>query len=224
MKIHLAAEDSEIIDRCVAIVENHPKCLIVGVSCDPQAVRRLVESRQVDIVIHSSSSLRTLFAVAQDLGNCQECGQLPRSTIVARRVDRCFVYEALAYGADDVVEFNQSDENFIRDLKVAASGKVRACESFLIRSVEPPPPLSGATIGDLIGIDLKIARLVSMGYSDRDIADLLSYSHQTIRNKVSKLLERLELRNRTQIGIAYIFHRMSELESARNSASALSRN
>ena len=218
MKIHLAACDSEITDRCIAIASKVQGCEIVGISHDPFEVRRLVEAGSVDLVVHSSMSLRTLLGVAQVLGECKACGDPPRSVIIARNIDRAYVYGALALGADDVIEFHQDDESLTSAVMASTLTGQRSCQRFLVGNVEPAPALSAVSIADLRGVDLKIVRLVSMGYADREIAGLLNFSHQTIRNKISRLLEANGLRNRTQLGMAYIFFRMSQLDTAAGAA------
>ena len=50
-------------------------------------------------------------------------------------------------------------------------------------------------------LDAKIARLVAYGLSDQEIAEILNYRHQTIRNRVSKMLGDFGLKNRTELSL-----------------------
>lgn len=47
--------------------------------------------------------------------------------------------------------------------------------------------------------ELKIIRLISDGKNNREIAELMNYSEGTIKNKISRILEILEVKDRTQL-------------------------
>lgn len=49
--------------------------------------------------------------------------------------------------------------------------------------------------------EMKIIRLVGMGYSNKEINFELNFSEGTVRNYISSILQKLELRDRTQIAI-----------------------
>lgn len=49
--------------------------------------------------------------------------------------------------------------------------------------------------------DIKIVELISKGFSNKEIASALNYSEGTIKNNVSKILEKLEMTDRIQIAI-----------------------
>jgi DNA-binding NarL/FixJ family response regulator len=50
-------------------------------------------------------------------------------------------------------------------------------------------------------IDFDIGRFVSMGIADRDIASLVHAAPQTVRNRISAILERSRLVNRTDLAV-----------------------
>lgn len=50
-------------------------------------------------------------------------------------------------------------------------------------------------------IDLEIGNLVSIGMADRDIANLVHVAPQTVRNRISAILDRSRLVNRTDLAV-----------------------
>ncbi len=56
---------------------------------------------------------------------------------------------------------------------------------------------------DLIDRDIEIITLVSKGLSNKEISAKLFLSEGTIRNYISSILEKLNLRDRTQLAIFY---------------------
>lgn len=59
--------------------------------------------------------------------------------------------------------------------------------------------------------DEQIMTLVAEGYTNPEIADVLHYASQTIRNRVSAILNESGCRNRTELASAWNRHRISEV-------------
>ena len=56
----------------------------------------------------------------------------------------------------------------------------------------------------------QIIELVSQGYSNKEIAQELFLGDGTVRNYLSGILEKLGLRDRTQLAVFYYQHKMTE--------------
>ena len=56
---------------------------------------------------------------------------------------------------------------------------------------------------DISGKELSIIELVAEGLNNREIADELYLSEGTVRNYISVILEKLQLRDRTQLACFY---------------------
>ena len=52
--------------------------------------------------------------------------------------------------------------------------------------------------------ELDIIRLVAKGYNNKEIADELFLSEGTVRNYLSTILEKLQLRDRTRLAVYYL--------------------
>ena len=55
--------------------------------------------------------------------------------------------------------------------------------------------------------ELDIIRLIANGYSNKEIAAELFLSEGTVRNYLSMILEKLQLRDRTQVAVFYYQHK-----------------
>ena len=55
--------------------------------------------------------------------------------------------------------------------------------------------------------DLDIIRLIANGYSNKEIAAELFLSEGTVRNYLSSILDKLQLRDRTQVAVFYYQHK-----------------
>lgn len=59
-------------------------------------------------------------------------------------------------------------------------------------------------ISDLTGKELEIIKLIADGLSNKEIANAVYMSEGTVRNYISSILEKLKLRDRTQLAIYFI--------------------
>lgn len=68
----------------------------------------------------------------------------------------------------------------------------------------PPPQIDPS----LTSKELSIMEQVSKGLNNKEISEVLFLSEGTVRNYISTILEKLDLRDRTQLAIYYlkIFH------------------
>ena len=57
---------------------------------------------------------------------------------------------------------------------------------------------------DITEKEYEVIQLVAEGYSNKEIAGKLFLSEGTVRNYLSVILEKLELRDRTQLAIFYL--------------------
>ena len=55
--------------------------------------------------------------------------------------------------------------------------------------------------------ELDIIRLIANGYSNKEIATELFLSEGTVRNYLSSILDKLQLRDRTQVAVFYYQHK-----------------
>lgn len=62
----------------------------------------------------------------------------------------------------------------------------------------------------LSNTEWKIIQQVAQGLSNKEIAELLKFTEGTIRNYLSVILDKLELRDRTQLAIWYIHREKAE--------------
>nr|WP_027871987.1 response regulator transcription factor [[Eubacterium] cellulosolvens] len=59
---------------------------------------------------------------------------------------------------------------------------------------------------DITEKEYEVIQLVAEGYSNKEIASTLFLSEGTVRNYLSSILEKMELRDRTQLAIFYLRH------------------
>ncbi len=119
------------------------------------------------------------------------------------RVGNVIKLQAAHHGFTDVVEYTEDTGRFVKDLSDSATGRSRLLQDPLWRLVSRPVHLGD--VSELIDneTDRDIVELIRIGMPDNDIAECLFLSPQTVRNRVSSMLQRSGLTNRTQMAWAY---------------------
>lgn len=126
-----------------------------------------------------------------------------------------YIFDALKYGASGYLlkgcsleELNQAIHNVLEGgacFNPNVAGKVAR---FFTQMANSPSPVVENTTFDteyeLSDTEWKIIEQVGLGASNKEIAASLHFSEGTIRNYLSVILDKLSLRDRTQLAIWYV--------------------
>lgn len=120
--------------------------------------------------------------------------------------DNEYIIRALKIGAKGYI-LKQNFESIIPAIKAVASGQSVFGDEIVSRL----PNMSWTPTASLEGFDLtereiEVIQNVVEGLSNKEIAGLLFLSEGTVRNYISTILEKLNLRDRTQLAIFYYKH------------------
>ena len=119
-----------------------------------------------------------------------------------------YVFECLRAGAVGYLLKDAPSENLFAAIRAAARG-----ESFLQPSVtrrviaeftrlsDPPKKNASELVEPLSEREREILRFISQGASNREIADKLFITEGTVKNHVSNILSKLDVRDRTQAAL-----------------------
>jgi DNA-binding NarL/FixJ family response regulator len=119
-----------------------------------------------------------------------------------------YVYEALRAGASGFVLKDDPPEQLISAVRTIAKGDAllspavtrRVIHEFTRLHRQPPP----TAIDDLTARELDVFRLITQGLSNAEIGRELFISDTTVKTHVTRLLQKLDLRDRAQaIVLAY---------------------
>ncbi len=122
-----------------------------------------------------------------------------------------YVYEALRAGASGFVLKDDPPEQLIQAVRTIAAGEALLSPSvtrnvirhFTRLHVQPPPP----AVGTLTSRELNVLELIARGLSNAEIGRALFISETTVKTHVTRVLQKLEVRDRAQaIVLAYQSH------------------
>lgn len=121
-----------------------------------------------------------------------------------------YVYEALRAGASGFLLKDATPDELVAAVRVVAAGDALLAPSVTRRLIEdfarsgPPPRASATRLAALTEREREVLTLVGRGLSNTEIAGALFIAEQTVKTHVSKILQKLSLRDRVQaVVLAY---------------------
>ena len=122
-------------------------------------------------------------------------------------LDDEYIVKSLMLGAKGYI-LKQDFESLLPSLKAVAKGQNVFGNEIITRLPDFLAPASRSqydySARGITGKELEIIELVAGGLSNREIARQLYLSEGTVRNYLSSILEKLELRDRTQLAVFYL--------------------
>ena len=119
------------------------------------------------------------------------------------------IKEAIGYGAEGYILKSQSSDSIIESIRSVFKGntvyqkEVMTSLTDSLKKMPEPLPMKV----DLTPREMEILKGIGEGKSNREISRELFLGEGTVRNYITKLLDKLEMRDRTQLAIYYLNHR-----------------
>ncbi|VFQ45318.1 response regulator transcription factor [Desulfoluna butyratoxydans] len=115
-----------------------------------------------------------------------------------------YITDAFLGGADGYITKDIGYEKLILTIRCVAMGMTvihPGARKILLERFKPLGP-GKATYTDLLSMEeINIVRLIVMGESNKTIAETLHYAEGTVKNKVSRLYEKLGITNRLELAV-----------------------
>ncbi|ADK81810.1 response regulator transcription factor [Sediminispirochaeta smaragdinae] len=204
----LIADDQEIIrDSLELLVNSDERFEVVGLPQNGREVVRLAAELNPDVV---------LMDIRMPEFNGIECVKLIKERNPAIKIIMLttfdsdeYIYESLKNGADGFLLKGISKRDLINSIETVYNGGA---------SIEPQTAQKVFTIfgkmaksyflnqdaediANLTDQEIRIIQLIGRGYSNKEIMGEVNFSEGTIRNYISMILKKIQLRDRTQIAI-----------------------
>lgn len=120
-----------------------------------------------------------------------------------------YVYDALRAGASGFLLKDTQADQLVTGVRVVAQGESLLAPSITRRLIEqfacrPAPSVRPAELAELTPRELEILQFVARGLSNAEIAAELILGEATVKTHVTRILRKLELRDRVQaVVVAY---------------------
>lgn len=205
INILIVDDDILVSTSLQTILETNPGIHVVGLGSSGLDAIQLYKEHQPDVLLMDirMKEMDGLEASEQILATFPDAKILLLTTFL----DDEYIIKALKFGAKGYL-LKQDYENILPAIQSVASGQTVFGHEIVAKI---PDLLQSATKFDYntYGIserEYHIIELVADGKSNKEIANLLFLSEGTVRNYLSNILDKLELRDRTQLAVFYYQH------------------
>lgn len=206
MKIVIVDDDKLVCTSLKTIIQMDADIEVVGMGYSGKDAVDLFDDVKPDIL---------LMDIRMNTMTGLEAGEIILSKYAHARIlflttfaDDEYIIKALKMGAKGYI-LKQNFESIIPSLRAVYAGQsvfgedIIAKIPFLIHDSNKPDLLKY----DINEKESEIIRLIAEGLNNKEIASCLYLSEGTVRNSISVILEKLQLRGRTQLAIFYYKNR-----------------
>ncbi|NLO87169.1 MAG: response regulator transcription factor [Firmicutes bacterium] len=206
MRVLIVDDDALIRDSLKMILEMEEDFQVVGLAANGEEALELCRKELPDLVL-----MDIRMPVMDGVVGTRKIKALypqVRVVILTTFRDEEYIKEALKNGAEGYILKSQPADSIVESLRAVDKGNIvleRDVASSLSAMLRDGGKTQCARYA-LTEREMEVLSLVGQGLSNREIAEKLFLSEGTVRNYVTALLEKLGLRDRTQLAIFYVRH------------------
>ncbi len=202
----MVADDQALIRAGFRVlIDSSPDCLVVAEASDgAEAVRQASHTRPdvvlMDIRMPVMDGIEATRLIASD----PALGDTRVVILTTFDLDE-YVYEALRVGASGFLLKDTPPEDLLAAIRVVARGDALLSPSVTRRVIAqfnrlaPPSPTGESSFAALTDREREVLSAVARGLTNSEIADDLHMSVATVKTHVSRILAKLDARDRTQL-------------------------
>jgi RNA polymerase sigma factor (sigma-70 family) len=203
----LVADDQPMIRVGIrAILDSYDGITVAGDAVDGRDAVRQARELRPDVVLMDVRMpvLDGLAATRELLDPAPDRPDRPRVLMLTTFDADHYVYEALRAGASGFLLKDSGPDELAAAVRVVAGGEALLAPAITQRLIErfveaaPRDPASHPLLRSLTEREREVLTLISRGLSNREIAASLVISEQTVKSHVSRILQKLGLRDRVQ--------------------------
>lgn len=204
MKVLITDDDALIRDGLKMILELEKDMEVVGTAANGQDCIGLCLEKSPDLVLMDirmpvMDGVQATKLIKEQFANI-------KILFLTTFKDTEYIISGIKYGAEGYVLKSSSPEVIIDSLRMIERGNVvygKDIAAMLSDMVQNNRTITPEEVG-ITQKEFEIMRCICDGLSNKEIADKLYMGEGTVRNYISNILEKLQLRDRTQLAVFYM--------------------
>lgn len=204
IKVIVADDDIMVREGMKIILSLDKEIEVVGTCANGDEAFQFCINNSVDVVL-MDIRMPICDGVLGTKKICETCSKV-KILILTTFNDDEYIVEALKNGASGYLLKNIPPEEVIKAVKIVNEGNMIIHPSIAAKvpSLLKMEEKMDFSKYDIQPVEKDIMRLISEGYSNKEIAEKIFLSQGTVKNKITDILSKLNLRDRTQIAIFYL--------------------
>ncbi len=208
MKVLICDDQAIVRDGLAALLKLAPDIKVTGTAEDGAAALDAVSKQKPDLVlmdlkmpvlngVEATRQIRTMYPDVKVL-------------VLTTYDDDEWVFDAIKAGASGYLLKDTPPDELVKAIMGTATGKTfldpsiagKILDQASSRQTRPPTLITGK----LTDREVEVLRLLAKGLNNSAISDRLFLSEGTVRNRVSAIMAKLEVTDRTQAAVIAIQH------------------
>jgi len=209
----IICDDQEVVCQGLkAILGTSPEISVAGIANNGLEALELLDKKDADVVLMDLKMpiMNGIHATKAIKENHPEVKVLVLTTYDAD----AWLFDAVRNGADGYLLKDTSREDLIQAISEVTAGKTPVDSKVagkLFSQINRTGIPGDSTIGSKLSErEKEVLKLISHGRTNAEIAESLYLSEGTIRNYVSSILEKLDVKDRTQAAVLALRHGLVE--------------
>lgn len=199
MNVLVCNDRAEPLDSIIAVLENDDAVASINVATTGRQVIDTLHASPVDVSISSGTGLDFNRMMQRHI-DPTVAAALTR--VVATKTPSVpLLVKAHQYGFNNVLPLNDKTNHIVPTLQRTIRGEESLVNHPTVKSLHLTPGVLTRNISLESSNDQHIVELIGVGLPDHEIAEALSISIQTVRNRVASLIRINHLSNRTQLAL-----------------------
>ncbi|MFC3713168.1 response regulator [Sphingoaurantiacus capsulatus] len=197
-------DDQTLVRRGIGgLLELVPDIEVVGEASDGEEALAVVPVLKPDVLLLDVRMPRMSGIAVLDA--LRSANALPPTLVLTTFDDGDAAIAAIKAGAKGLMLKDVSLDDLAGAIRALASGQTAfqpAMTDSLMAALQRTPASADSYVSEpLTGREKEVLHLICAGYSNKEIADLLSLAEGTVKNHVSNLLLKLDARDRTRAAL-----------------------
>ena len=201
----IVADDQQVVrDGFAALLATQPDFTVAGTAADGAEAVRMCGTLEPDVIL-MDVRMPGMDGIEATRQLAAASARRPRVLILTTFDLDEYVYDALRAGASGFLLKDVTAERLFDAVRIIAAGDAllapavtrRLIKEFALLRPAPDAPTKAA-LGRLTPRETQVLRLVAEGLSNPEVALRLFVTEETVKTHVSRILNKLGLRDRTQ--------------------------
>lgn len=205
MKVMIVDDQDIMLQGLSMILSKDAAIEIVGLAGNGQEAISLCVKHKVDVVL-MDINMPIMNGVEATKIICDRFKET-RVLVLTTFIDDEFIFGSLKNGASGYLLKDASPSEIIGAIKTVYGGGTFINPSVATKVVQKLSSSDHTHVvidertKDLTGRELDICHLLGEGYNNKEIGDELFISEGTVKNNITRILDKLDLRDRTQLAL-----------------------
>ncbi len=214
IRILLADEPSVFRDGLRALLTAQSDLTVVAEAEDAESILELAKQSRPDVILFEPEGTGTALSVLKALHE----EKLPcRVILLTSSEDSELLSQAVGHGVAGIVRKKSPTETLLKSIRKVSNGELwldRTTTAEVVRQLRGRPIPMPRNIPQtdkpaaLSRREREIVGYVAQGFRNREMADKLFISEQTVKNHMHNIFEKVGVQDRLELALYAIYHRL----------------